>query len=184
MTRPARAAIGERATELRWMYIGLMLSLPVLLDPEQSLAAILNSRFGLGPDVPCEIFRSDGSLQSSTKISTVLAHASSLRGDILKEDLLTFAAMHGAVRVGDMLAQGSYFKQDDPLLQFGRHLRNACAHGNRWHFRAGEPRYPARLRGLVIDPSLHGTRALFGNVAPGDYLDYLDDLSARMSSPP
>jgi hypothetical protein len=81
--------------------------------------------------------------------------------------------------VGDALASHSYFTRS-PELEFFRHLRNAVSHGNRWHFRPGEPRRPARHATFVLDASMHGSNALFEYLAPGDVFDLLDEISAQL----
>jgi hypothetical protein len=83
----------------------------------------------------------------------------------------------GGTRIGDMILQGNYSKRDEPLLQFARHFRNACAHGDRWSFRDGEPKYTASCRDLTLDASLEGKRATYDTVSPKLYLEFLDDIS-------
>jgi hypothetical protein len=137
--------------------------------------------FGLPPDAPIEVYRSDGTMHSSQTTREALRRVSELRGGGLREDLLAFVAMHGATRIGDDLQQAGLLRGDtSPLLEFARHLRNACAHGNRWHFRREEPRRPAALRERALERELHGTKAIYGWLAPGDYLDFLDDLAAEL----
>lgn len=68
-----------------------------------------------------------------------------------------------------------------PELQFLRHLRNACAHGNRFHLVAGEPRYPASFKELRILPEHDGAGpVLFDFVMPGDVLDLFEYLEATV----
>src|SRR4051812_43717468 len=45
----------------------------------------------------------------------------------------------------------------------------------------GEPRKRAALRGRELTVDLHGTKAVYGWLGPGDYLDFLDDIAAEMS---
>jgi hypothetical protein len=52
-----------------------------------------------------------------------------LRGDIISKDLLSISMLLGGTRIGDLIVQGNYSKTTEPLLQFARHIRNACAHG-------------------------------------------------------
>ncbi len=68
-------------------------------------------------------------------------------------------------------------RNDVPLLQFARHFRNACAHGDRWHFNADQPKYPAALRNLVLTRDLRGQQATFVTVSPWHFIEFLDDLS-------
>jgi hypothetical protein len=45
-------------------------------------------------------------------------------------------------------------------MEFLRHIRNACSHGNRFTFRDGEPRRLAKLKNLEITRSLEGMSPL------------------------
>ena len=68
-----------------------------------------------------------------------------------------------------------------PLHQFLRHFRNACAHGNRWHFTTGAPTKPAHFRSFSLDSSMHGAGpVLFDHLFPGDVADLLDDVKASL----
>lgn len=175
--------IADRAIELRTSFLGISLALPALMHPEMPLLGFYR-RIGMGDSpstVPVEIYRKNGTLYEPTEtIGSVLKRATEIPGAGMRGDALAFAMMHGAVTLGDGLLQARLILTTEPLLQFGRHFRNACAHGNRWHFRPGEPNHPARLRRRRLTPRLHGTRAAWGWVAPGDYLDYLDDLEAYL----
>ncbi len=176
------ADIAQRADALRTVFLGLQLSVLGLLDPRAPLLQGL-SAVGIDPTAPVAVFRVDGTTYSEESIADILERASALAhaGDI-RADLLFVGAMQGGTRLGDDLQQAGLIRKhtEEPLLQFARHLRNACAHGNRWHFLEGEPKHPAALRGRQLDRSLHGSRAVFDWVGPGDYLDFLDDLVALL----
>ena len=75
-------------------------------------------------------------------------------------------------------------RQGRPTARVCSHLRNACAHGNRWHFKGTEPSRPASLRRRTLDASLHGSQAIPDWLGPGDYLDYLDDLAGLLRGLP
>jgi hypothetical protein len=178
---PTPEQIADRADELQAAFVGFNLAFPPLLDPKLPLLAVHRDLYGIPPEAPVEIFRNDGTLQSSTTVYQALQRISELRGGGLREDLLAFVAMHGATRLGDDLKRARLQRGDgSPLMEFARHLRNACAHGNRWHFRSREPRQPAALRGRALDRGLHGTKAIYGWLGPGDYVDFLDDLAAEL----
>jgi len=85
--------------------------------------------------------------------------------------------MHGATRIGDMIIAGGHHDPSSPLLEFPRHFRNACAHGGRWHFRQGEPRRDAQVRGFVVTANLHGHRAPWITVEPRLYVEFLEDIA-------
>jgi len=74
-----------------------------------------------------------------------------------------------------------------------RHMRNAVAHGNKFHFKSGQPSRPAHnglalLRGwdadsesdFHIDAELEGQPFLFDWMEPGDVLDVLLSISAYL----
>jgi hypothetical protein len=174
--------IAQRADALKTVFVGLELSVIGLLHPNTPLLRGL-AAVGMDPSQPVIVRRLDGTSHSEDSIADVLRRAPALahQGEV-RADLLLTGAMQGAVRLYDDLNEVGCIQRHRgvPLLQFARHFRHACAHGNRWHFRGAEPKYPAALRGRSLDRSLHGSPALFDWVGPGDYLDYLDDLSALL----
>ena len=56
--------------------------------------------------------------------------------------------------------RGGVPKYDNPVIEFYRHVRNGCFHGNRFHFESDQPRHPAQWRGLVISSALEGRTIL------------------------
>ena len=66
-------------------------------------------------------------------------------------------------------------------MEFLRHIRNACGHGNRFTFRGGEPTRPAKLKELEITKKLDGTGpVLFDFITPGDVFVLLDSVTRRL----
>ena len=64
-----------------------------------------------------------------------------------------------------------------PELQFLRHLRNACAHGNRFYLKNGEPKTAAAFKGFEILANNDGFGpVLFDFIGTGDILDLLDHI--------
>jgi hypothetical protein len=172
--------IADLAENLKTAFVGLQLSFPVLMHPRAPLLEFWEAEWGMPEGAPVEIRRQDGTQHSDESIGAILRRIPALPGGGLEEDLLPLVAMHGTTKLGDQLVQAGLTSTKEPLLQFARHLRNACAHGNRWHFRGEEPRCAARLRGRQLDASLHGSKAMYGWLGPGDYLDFLDDLAALL----
>ena len=102
--------------------------------------------------------------------------------------------------LGDALDAEGYFDKG-PDLQVVRHLRNGIAHGNRFYFRNGEPRRPARFTGpqqrlmsdgvtstpvgdaitFEITPGLHGQEVLFNFMGAGDVCDLLQFVGVRLT---
>lgn len=170
--------IATMAEEFKVAFAGISLALVPLLDPSLPLVGVFE-RYGQGGTTPVIVTRKDGTAHSSQRLVDVLSRAAALPGAGLRGDFLSLTTMHGVTRLGDAIEQAGLRDKNSPLLEFTRHLRNACAHGNRWHFRNGEPRHPAALRGRAIDASLHGSQAVSGWMGFGDYLDLLDDLAAH-----
>lgn len=107
----------------------------------------------------------------------IMTKLTRLQGEVVAHDLLSVAMLLGGTRLGDMITQGNHGRSDVPLLQFARHFRNACAHGDRWHFIGNEPQHPAACRDTVLTAALHGRRATYETVGPRRYVEFLDDLS-------
>lgn len=87
---------------------------------------------------------------------------------------------HLLVDVADELKK-EHLNTSSALHQYLRHLRNACAHGNRWYFKSGEPRKPAHFRAHSLSRSLDGQGpVLFDHLGPGDVADLLEDVKASI----
>ena len=66
-------------------------------------------------------------------------------------------------------------------MEFLRHVRNACGHGNRFTFKGDEPRRPAKLKELEITRRLEGlTPVLFDFITVGDAVVLLDSVTRRL----
>ena len=66
-------------------------------------------------------------------------------------------------------------------MEFLRHIRNACGHGNRFTFKRDEPRRPAKLKELEIKKDLDGiTPVLFDFITIGDAIVLLDTVTRRL----
>lgn len=95
----------------------------------------------------------------------------------MRDDLFAIGMLLGATRLGNMIERRGILNDTGmPLLQFVKHFRNACAHGDRWHF-IGPIKYPASCRDITLTDDLHGKRAMMDVVAPRLYVDFLDDIS-------
>lgn len=176
---PTNADIAQRAQELKVMYLGLMLMLPLMFDPQLPALQWALQRGGISEDdIEIQLrHRSEDQEKLTYSVRMVLTLASQLRGPVMAEDLLSASMLVGGTRIGDMIGQRGRYPEDVPLLQFARHFRNACAHGDRWYFRDCEPRYTATCRDTVLDPSLQGRRCTYETVSPRRYVEFLDDIS-------
>jgi len=54
------------------------------------------------------------------------------------------------------------YRVPDERWEFLRHCRNAAAHNGNWYFLNGEPRRPAKWRGIDLDPAMNGQPLLKG----------------------
>ena len=163
------------------MHFGMMLALPSMLDPTCPILRTELARAQLPPDgdMPFHLYHDAQDNKESLVYSVreILTKMTMLRGDILGRDLLSISMLHGATRIGDMISQRGPYPHDVPLLQFVRHFRNACAHGDRWNFVGNEPKHHAACRDTVLSASLHGQRATLTTVSPRRYVEFLDDIS-------
>ncbi len=74
-----------------------------------------------------------------------------------------------------------HLEDTNPDLEFLRHIRNACSHGNRFTFRGNEPLRPAVLQDLEITAAQNGVGpVLFDFVSPGDVVLLLDSVTRRL----
>ena len=65
----------------------------------------------------------------------------------------------------------------EPVLEFFRHIRNGCFHGNSFHFKGDEPRNPAQWRGLEITEASQGKRIFRTDLSEKEYfLNWGDPL--------
>jgi hypothetical protein len=184
--RPKTAKeLAGRADHYKTTFVGLQLALIPLLHPNGYIEAALR-HMGTDPGSPLEVDRADGTTASSMPINYWLERARQNNGVGfgLRDDTLAFAAMFIVTRLEDDLQQLGLRNPHSPALEFLRHIRNAAAHGNRWHFRGQEPRNPAKLRNIELDPSLHDAPAYNGTVGPGDFLDLLDDVRDELLALP
>ena len=176
--------IARRAQEHKLLFLGLQLALPAVLHPDVPLLRWTQQLTGVGADTDVPVVvggRSADEEKLSFSAREILTKLASLRGEIVGHDLLSIAMVLGATRLGDMIVEGGFSRQDEPLLQFARHFRNAAAHGDRWSFHEGEPKAPASCRDLVLTADLNDRRATWETVTPKTYIEFLDDLSNYFS---
>lgn len=177
---PPSLTIASRAQEMKIAFLGLSLTLASLLDPTLPILATELRRAGLPPngDMPF-ILRHDSSDPEflNFNVRDILTRASQLHGEVLGKDLMSTAMSMGATRIGFMIIHADMSRKDIPILQFARHFRNACAHGDRWEFKPGQPETPASCRHVVLDASMAGRRATYETVTPRLYVEFLDDIS-------
>jgi hypothetical protein len=74
---------------------------------------------------------------------------------------------------------GLYDKyKTEPMVQFFRHIRNGCAHNNKFYFQGKtQLEFPAEWRGKKVDILLEGSDVIESFFKEGDFIILLDDLS-------
>lgn len=179
MATPTREDIAQRAQQLKTVYLALVPSSIAIAHPAMPLMQFLQAMTQAGPGDDVPIVLPDDGRRTEMVFSgrEVLAAATKLDGEVLSRDLMSIGMLWAAIRLGDMIMHGGLHDPNEPLLEFARHFRNACAHGDRWFFKGDEPRRPARCRDLTITVALQGKRATWDTVGPRLFVEYLDDLS-------
>jgi hypothetical protein len=161
-------------------YISMNLGLVSMFTPG-AVMLVYRQLLGMKPGkLPAHMYRRDGSLYGTFDSEEILAGFPHLPGAPARLQrmfpLFLITELHHEL-IGANLVDRS------PLMEFLRHLRNAAAHGNHWHFRADEPKRPAALRDLSLDRSFHGQEVFFETLAQGDFLDLLDDVQSYLRKP-
>lgn len=181
MSTPTAEVIAKRAQELKVVVLAQQLSVTAIMDPRLPLLRVIQHMTEVGSDEDVPLDLSDGPGTDTLRLSAreILTTASQLRGKALGEDLMAGAMLTAATQIGDMIATGQHGRIDVPILQFARHLRNAAAHGNRWHFTRNQPVHPATCRQVTLTADLHGQRAFWGGglITPLLFVLYLDDVT-------
>ena len=162
------------------MHLALTLNLPALLHPQLPALHTFLAVNGLpaDADLPVEVMNDPSDADRIVfQAREVFTLASKLRGDTLFHDLISTSMTNAAVRLGDMIQKGGHGRTDVPLLQFARHFRNACSHGDVWNFAADGPPHLAACRSLTLSGNLVGQRATWKTVSPRLFVEFLDDIS-------
>jgi hypothetical protein len=180
---PSKADIAERAYELKIVFLALSASLMTILDPSLPVLQVMLARLDATPDEDIPMDLGHGEIQPGGEVLSfsmrqVLTSAAALQGGVVRDDLMAIGMMQGGIRVGDMIRRGGYLHRTDvPLIQFAKHFRNACAHGDRWNFERGQPKHSAGCRGVRVTKQLEGQRATMAIVTPRLYVEFLDDIA-------
>jgi hypothetical protein len=121
------------------------------------------------------------------------------RLELIEQMKVEFPNVKNAVKILiQQLVISCYVSVEDqndksPEFEFFRHLRNGCAHGNKFNFRNhkdkktnkviyDEPSRPAKWNGLEINQTLHGSKVIFDFIAGGDVLKLLIDMSKKIEN--
>ncbi len=184
--KPTTHDIAERAHLLKVVFLALGACVPAMLDPDLMILRGLLVKAGAQPheeNFPMEVGGHERIRPGIDKVLTfsmrevLTAASTALPFDVVRDDVFAIGMLHGGIRLGDMINRGGFLNDTSvPLLQFAKHFRNACAHGDRWHFQGPiSIRRPAA--GSPITDDLHGKRATMEAVSPRLYVDFLDDIA-------
>ena len=166
--------IANTITKMRDNFAGTSTFLLVLNHPQYP--AILQS-FGLDPGSTMEFGRHDGTLHPPLDVADSVRR---IRGNPqFNLDYVGTFLMATISLVADRFSQNHYFTKS-PEFEFLRHVRNAIAHGNRFHLRRDEPRRPAYFRGFEVSKALQGRELFWEFMGPGDALDLLDEVERQL----
>ena len=178
--------IANKALELRTVFLGVTSSIPAMLSPDLPIFRYLCSvvqpttAFTTASDYPSNLRHRDSdpdALVFSTR--DVFTQLAKIEHKTMWEDLLPAAMLLGAVRIGDVILDATNYAEisGNPMIQFVRHFRNACAHGDRWSFHQGQPDKPAAFGDVVLSNALDGQRATYETVSPRLYVELLEAIA-------
>lgn len=173
-------AIARYAADLRTVYLAHNFAVVAMLHPSTPLhrfALDLTDSHEYG-DTPLRV-DAPGDTEINFSAREVLTAATNIDQEMVR-DLMMVAAVTAGLRLGDAIKNGGYRDYGNPLLEFARHYRNACAHGGDWDIRENKKHgwNPAILRDLELSPDLHGKRAVWGTVTPYLHLVFLNEIRA------
>lgn len=176
---PAR--IGLIAHHARVLHVSHEVAADAMMSPDQPLLHWHLSRFPPDPsgDAPIDIpGPGDTTLRFSAR-ETLTAIQRTGHED-LRHDIIATGMILGTLRLADAVEKGGYHLYDEPLLEFLRHYRNACAHGGRWRMKVSKTHgwNKAALRGLELHPDLDGEVAVLGTVDRAMHLHLLEDVAS------
>lgn len=176
--------IATRAQTLKVTALAQFATSIVLADPAVPMIEALTGSLQSGPDheVVLELHSATNSIALQISATDALTHIARRSSDEIASDLMAGAMMLGAVQIGDLIHRATNGPSPSALIQFARHFRNACAHGDRWHFAAGEPRTRAATRRVELNTQMAGHRATLATVGPLEYIEFLDEVSAHFTT--
>ncbi|MBD3279920.1 hypothetical protein GF389_00145 [Candidatus Dojkabacteria bacterium] len=73
-----------------------------------------------------------------------------------------------------------FYSETAPEFEFLRHICNAAAHCNKFHFKGDEPKFEAKFKNFEINQSLEGKECILGCILPGDFLELLDFVRSEL----
>ena len=172
------ARLARLANELKITALAQGAVLMALYDPRLPLLTVSLEMLDAPTDgdLPLRLPSDDEQDTLTFSLREVLQRVGQLAETTVRQDLMSSSMMMGALRIGDSIKRTGLHRSNVPLLEFARHFRNACGHGDRWTFRGPEPRFPAATDRLKVERSWNGRRATWETVSTRGYIDFLDEI--------
>jgi hypothetical protein len=180
------AELAQRFEDARLADLVMNLALPLMAMPD----VIEQAYRSTAPPTPhpygIQINRLDGTWYERTSVEDIMAEAQSGFRFLLGGDLYRLSPMLLTIWLDNEVNRTKLWvaRSDVPELELIRHLRNASAHGNRFHLVGKEPKRSASFKNFVVDASLHRTEAFYTFMGPGDFLELLDHVAAWLRKGP
>lgn len=91
-------------------------------------------------------------------------------GQVDHHQILSISAQQMLGHCWETLKDNGYAPDfTNPALEFFRHIRNGCFHGNKFHFSGNQPKNKAEWRSFIIDRTLQGKRIFRDSMSNTDY---------------
>ncbi|GAA4389592.1 hypothetical protein [Brevibacterium pityocampae] len=170
--------IVDAANSLKTLFLAQNLTMTAMLLPGSPVLQAYHEMLGSPPDsdLPIDLMKRDTDEGLRFSAKQAFDYVQKLPSLKVQKNILAGPMLSGALTIGNLLIDGSLIDPTDPLTQFAKHFRNAAAHGDKWHFDAKEPRYPAHTANVKLDRSFQNRRATFETVGPYEYFTYLDEI--------
>lgn len=172
-------SIGKYSNQQIVLFCASMLAEISLIHPDAPIARWYSTNMG-DSDFPVVISGSKEHQRIPFSAKWILSEIQKIPGQEVWEDYFSAPMLFGAMQIGNKLEEafGKSFPKSEPLLQFARHFRNAAAHGDRWYFRKGEPRFAAEAAGIRLTSTMDGKRATYKTVGPYEYVLYVSEVES------
>ena len=164
--------------EMYEVYLEIYLACLALRVPE--VQTILEMKY---PSVGIESSYQDQAVQPNVKkIITMIKGQGSSKPKSLRTAFTEINKIF-LISTWEILKETATYKKIDtqPDIQFYRHIRNGCAHDNRFNF--DELKYPAEWRDKTITIALKGTSVIPDFIKDGDPLLLLIDITNKYFKP-
>jgi hypothetical protein len=166
--------VSRALLDLRTAYVGLMASSYMAVMPTLPLLNAFRLAFPTSAPV-IELPDTDGS-KETFHLEEVLREISGWGFGAMDKHVMPSAQIVTAISAGDLVMQNNLHDPKNPALQFLRHYRNGCAHGDTWSFSRDALKESAVFMDMNLNYPMNGTRTT-SFVRPVRHVQLLKDLS-------